>query len=121
MPPCGCGTPCSSGRRCPRPCAWCIGDTAGGLLEALGVTFGGPFHLNLKLWAAGVPMLLACLVLAMVLPNGHRLADLVLRPLTSEDMSHRRTVLVRGVLAGCLFVGSLIYLSYNSVFLYYQF
>ena len=98
-----------------------IGDTAGGWLEALGVTFGGPFHLGLKLWAVALPLLLACLLLAMLLPNGHRLADLVLRPLAVAETPHRRAVVARGVLAGCLFVGALIYISYNSVFLYYQF
>ena len=98
-----------------------LGDTAGGWLETLGVTFGGPFHLSLKLWAAGLPLLAACLLLAMVLPNGHRLADLVLRPLAGAELPRPRAVVARGVLAGLLFVGSLIYISYNSVFLYYQF
>ena len=98
-----------------------LGDTAGGWLEMLGVTFGGPFHLSLKLWAAALPLLAACLLLAMVLPNGHRLADLALRPLAGVELPRPRAVVARGVLAGLLFVGSLIYISYNSVFLYYQF
>ena len=57
----------------------------------------------------------------MVLPNGHRLADLALRPLAGAELPRPRAVVARGVLAGLLFVGSLIYISYNSVFLYYQF
>ncbi|HMR30628.1 MAG TPA: MBOAT family O-acyltransferase [Geminicoccaceae bacterium] len=88
-------------------------------LLALGFRIEGPLHLGLQEWQVALPVLGASFLLAIFLPDGLTLG----RRLTAAVEAGRRPALVvtNAALVAALFVGSLIYMSYNTVFLYYQF
>jgi hypothetical protein len=88
-----------------------IGETAASLLATLGVTPRGPMHLGPSEWIVLLPLLLAMLALAMVLPNGHALGERVHDPLNPALTLSRRYAVAGGTLAAVLLVGSLLYLS----------
>jgi hypothetical protein len=92
---------------------------AGPLVALLGIGGIGPNHLPVAQWLQLLPLLVACMGLAMLLPNGHRVAATVL-----GDGTPAWSVL-RGRLAGAstaaMLVVILLYLTYEPVFLYFQF
>ena len=92
---------------------------AGPLLALFGITGGGPNHLWAPDWLTLLSLMVACMALAMLLPNGHRVATVVL-----GDDTPAWSV-ARGRLAGAstavLLVAVLLYLTYEPVFLYFQF
>jgi alginate O-acetyltransferase complex protein AlgI len=98
-----------------------IGERAAMLLSGVGIAVEGPIYLGLRDWIVLLPCLVAMLVLAMVLPNGHALGERVHEPLNPEWSVSRSYAMALGSAAALLFVGSLIYLGYNPVFLYFQF
>ncbi|MFL5336971.1 MAG: MBOAT family O-acyltransferase [Geminicoccaceae bacterium] len=96
-----------------------LGDTLTGWLQSLGVGISGPMQLGLADWAVALPLLLAAFLLAVFLPSGYRLGSHMLSPI--ERHGFRLGVAGGGALIASLLIGSLIYMSYNTVFLYYQF
>ncbi len=98
-----------------------IGERAAALLAGIGIAVEGPMHLGLRDWIILLPLLSAMLGLAMILPNGHALGERVHEPLNPAMAGSRRYAMASGTVAALLFVGSLIYLGYNPVFLYFQF
>jgi hypothetical protein len=98
-----------------------IGERAASLLSGVGIAVEGPMHLGLRDWLVLLPCLLAMLVLAMILPNGHALGERVHEPANPTLATSRRYALAVGSTAALLVVDSLIYLSYNPFFLYFQF
>jgi alginate O-acetyltransferase complex protein AlgI len=96
-----------------------LGDTLTGWLQSVGVGISGPMQLGLADWAVALPLLLAAFLLAVFLPSGYRLGSHMLSPI--ERHGFRLGVAGGGALIASLLIGSLIYMSYNTVFLYYQF
>jgi alginate O-acetyltransferase complex protein AlgI len=92
---------------------------AGSLVALLGIGGLGPNHLLVAEWLALLPLLMVCMALAMLLPNGHRVATTVFGDGTPA------AALARGRLAGAstaaVLVVVLLYLTYEPVFLYFQF
>jgi alginate O-acetyltransferase complex protein AlgI len=95
-----------------------IGSTGNDALAFLGLGVAGPAHLSLQRWSWLLPMLLGSLVLAIVLPNGHRAAALLDRMVPQPGLAASR---LAGAAVSVLLVASLVYLSHETVFLYFQF
>ena len=96
-----------------------LGETLAGWLQSLGVGMSGPMQLGLGDWAVALPLLLVSFLLAVFMPTGYRLSSHLLTPI--ERSGFRLGVAGGGALIASLLIGSLVYLSYNTVFLYYQF
>jgi alginate O-acetyltransferase complex protein AlgI len=96
-----------------------LGDTLTGWLQSVGVGISGPMQLGLADWAVALPLLLAAFLLAVFLPSAYRLGSHMLSPIERDGF--RLGVAGGGALIASLLIGSLIYMSYNTVFLYYQF
>jgi alginate O-acetyltransferase complex protein AlgI len=92
---------------------------AGPLVALLSIGGLGPNHLLVAEWLTLLPLLVACMGLAMLLPNGHQVAATVFGDGTPAS------ALARGRLAGAstaaMLVVVLLYLTYEPVFLYFQF
>ena len=76
-------------------------------------------QLGLADWAVALPLLFVSFLLAVFMPTGYRLSSHLLNPI--EQDGFRLGVAGGGALIASLLIGSLIYMSYNTVFLYYQF
>lgn len=96
-----------------------LGPALSGWLESLGVGMSGPMQLGLGDWVVALPLLGFSFLLAVFMPTGYRLCSHLLSPMEREGS--RLGVAGGGALVASLLVGSLVYLSYNTVFLYYQF
>ena len=111
----------AAGPALPEAARAALGPAAAGWLEAAGVGIAGPLHLGLRGWAVGLPLLAAAMVLAVRLPNGHRLGEAVFRRLDAPGPRRGAAVAAGGALTAAGFVAALIYMSQDTVFLYYQF
>ena len=96
-----------------------LGPSLSGWLESLGVGMSGPMQLGLGDWAVALPLLGFSFLLAVFMPTGYRLCSHLLTPM--ERQGSRLGAASSGALVASLLIGSLVYLSYNTVFLYYQF
>ncbi len=96
-----------------------VGDGIADWLVALGLKVEGPLHLGLQEWQVALPVLGASFLLAVFLPDGLRLGRMLTAPAANDG--RRAAAMASAGLVALLFVGSLIYMSYNTVFLYYQF
>ena len=98
-----------------------LGEGMIGLLDSLGLSRSGPTHLGLREWVSLVPMLVAAMALAVWVPNGHRLASLAFNSARGQASASPVRARLAGGLVAVIFVGAMLYLSYNPVFLYFQF
>ena len=89
------------------------------LLERVGISFGGPAHIRLRDWASLGPLLMTVPLLALFLPRTEVMAE-SLFGLRGARLG-TGAIAWRAMALGFTFVVSLIYLSYNNVFLYFQF
>ncbi|HEX2525915.1 MAG TPA: MBOAT family protein [Geminicoccus sp.] len=98
---------------------WVLRPIAG-TLEQVGVTFGGPGYVRLRLWGSAGPIIVLALGLALFLPRSDVLAESLfgLRRLDGAGMIQ---VGWRAVALGVAFFASVIYLGYHTTFLYFQF
>ena len=96
-----------------------LGDGITDWLVALGLRVEGPLHLGLQEWQVALPVLGASFLRAVFLPDGLRLGRMLTAPAANDR--RRAAAMASAGLVALLFVGSLIYMSYNTVFLYYQF
>ena len=103
----------------PERVASAIGTAPAELLTALGFALDGPDIFIVREWLWLIVGAAAALVLAVLLPNGHRVAAVVF---TAGPTARSR---LRGRLAGIAtslaLIAMLLYLSYQPVFLYFQF
>jgi hypothetical protein len=88
-------------------------------LQAAGLGIDGMMHVRLREWPTGLVLILGAAILAVALPASDRLATALRARL--REASGRLRVLAGGVAAAMLFVSTLIAMSYNTVFLYFQF
>lgn len=96
-----------------------LGDGITDWLVAHGIGIEGPLHLGLQEWRIALPCLGAAFLLAVFLPDGLQLGRMLASSTKNDE--RRAPVVASATLIAMLFVGSLIYMSYNTVFLYYQF
>jgi len=98
---------------------WALGPAAG-VLRDVGVSFGGPGYVRLQLWASVGPLMVLAILLALLLPRSDAMAETLFGARRLEPIG-TLGVAWRAAMVGCGFFASLIYLSYNTTFLYFQF
>lgn len=91
-------------------------------LGAFGFHVNGPVIISLSDWAIGIPLILAFLLLSLVMPNGEGITSWIYAKESDRLLDKSRwRAMSYGALTACLLIGSLIGLTYNTVFLYFQF
>jgi len=96
-------------------------DSVMRLLDDIGLAPAGPPAITLGDLAVCLPLAGAALLLSLWLPNGRALLPLILPEPTGSEVSGAAYPRAAGAALAVLFVGSLVYLSHNTVFLYFQF
>jgi alginate O-acetyltransferase complex protein AlgI len=108
-----------TGPQLPDAWRWAIGDKAALLIDGFGMDFHGAAYIRLRDWVTFGPLLAGATILALSLPRSDMMAESLvgLRHISTGTVQ----ATLRGAVVGTVFFASVIYLSYHTTFLYFQF